>query len=84
MKHLFSLLLALLLLNLSSCGKSTPQSEADIDSTQYFEDSSAETQRFLDQEGDIISDEEADTVPVNADATDDEDTEGNLPPITEQ
>ncbi len=67
---------------LTACGGSQQGNEAPLtDTTELLEGSAEETQRFLDQEGDIISDESLDTLPAPEDLPDAEDNETDLPPI---
>ena len=77
--YLFAFVLAL---GLSACkGDKTTDAANGIDSMQLMENVDEETQRFLDQEGDIIHDETTDTLPAPEDLPDKEDTEGDLPPV---
>ncbi|MBQ7635507.1 MAG: hypothetical protein IJS89_08050 [Bacteroidaceae bacterium] len=67
---------------LTACsGNKTSDDAPDIDSAAMMEGSAEETQRFLDQEGDIIHDESLDTLPAPEDLPEEEDAEGDLPPL---
>ena len=82
MKALCYLFIFVLAMGLTACkGDKNTEAADGIDSTLLMENEREETQRFLDQEGDIIQDETADTLPAPEDLPDEEDTEGNLPPI---
>ena len=84
MKPIIYLLALIVSVSLTACGGDKPaESGANPDSLEMMNGSTEETQRFLDQEGDIIHDENVDTLPANEDATDDEDPETNLPPVEE-
>lgn len=82
MRTLIYLFAFILTMGFTACnGSKTNDANADIDSTQMMEGSQEETQRFLDQEGDIIHDETTDTLPAPEDLPDEEDSEANLPGV---
>ena len=82
MKALIYLFAIVFALGFTACkGDKGTDADDGIDSTQIMESADEETQRFLDQEGDIIHDETTDTLPAPEDLPDEEDTEGGLPPI---